>query len=262
MNLSLIALAQRYRGDVCWQAARLCPYPTNGSFRPCALRLRPCIAVLAVVAISMSGCVHNKILSVDSSTGYFSKPGRAPSRLNSEAVTVNVAVDLDAKRALIVVPEKVGIYTFQAGEDFMARAVADIDYFGVVMNTAELMQILRTNNIDSADLRAATERDDERALMSAAAKAYQPFLWLHWEHRRHSRAPRDEYYQLILTDARTLQDYFIVETKYQYTVGHSNTPPVKIINHQQNHYPMLNALIDYIRQHSIEHRQTRATPKD
>lgn len=65
------------------------------------------------------------------------------------------------------------------------------------------------------------------------------FLWVRWDTRKEGST---EYLQLVLTDPLTLDDYFIAETVFDMVWAG--------VNDQNNWYPSLNALIDYIRKNS------------
>ncbi|MEO0510879.1 MAG: hypothetical protein AAF065_13585 [Verrucomicrobiota bacterium] len=60
-------------------------------------------------------------------------------------------------------------------------------------------------------------------------------LWIRWGGRSEGA---NEYMQLIITDPLTLEDIFVAETYIDYIWAG--------VNDQNNFYPLMNALIEYI----------------
>ena len=174
------------------------------------------LAVLASVVVA--GCSTMKVVEVDSTSGYF------PGASKKAVVVKNVKTDLDARKSLILVPNG----------DFTGEMVRKIGYFDEVINFEDLEKIIVQHNLSDT-----VPSVSERIGINKAAKAYKAFLWIHWDTRKDGSK---EYQQLVLTDAVTLDDYFVAETYLDYIwTG---------VNDQNNNYPAMHALIDYIRENS------------
>lgn len=170
-----------------------------------------------ILIILLTGCTTMEVVKPDSKTGLFSVSKVA-------TITKNIPIDLDTKKSLILVPNG----------DFTGNMVKNIGYFDKVINFEELEVI-----IIKEDLTDAVPSIVDRIGINKAAKAYKPFLWLRWDTRKDGSK---KYQQLILTDPITLEDYFITETYLDYVWAG--------VNDQNNNYPMFNAFIKYLQQHS------------
>ena len=179
---------------------------------------------LAVVfVLLMSGCSTLKVIEVDEKTGYF--PG---TKLDAKVVK-SVDVDLDSVNDLVLVPNG----------NFTSNMVKNIGYFDEVITFEDLEKIIIMN-----DLTEEVSSITDRIGINKAAKAYKNFLWIRWDIRNEGTK---EYQQLILTDPITLEDLFIAETYLDYVWAG--------VTDQYNWYPMMNALIDYIKKNSETFRQ-------
>tara|TARA_B100000767_G_C19517627_1_gene431085 strand:- start:89 stop:625 length:537 start_codon:yes stop_codon:yes gene_type:complete len=167
--------------------------------------------------ILLTGCTTMKVVKPDAETGLFSVSKVA-------SITKNIPIDLDTKKSLILVPNG----------DFTGNMIKNIGYFEKVINFEELEVIIIKENLTDA-----VPSVDDRIGINKAAKAYKPFLWLRWHTRQDGSK---KYQQLILTDPITLEDYFITETYLDYAWAG--------VNDQNNNYPMFNAFIKYLQQHS------------
>lgn len=163
------------------------------------------------------GCSNLKVTEVDPATGYL------PSN-KAAAVPLSKPLDLDSKKGLVVV----------SNSEFMAAQLKKIGYFDEVITVEEL-----ETRIVKSDLAAKVPSVRDRIGLNNAAKHFQPFLWLRYDTRRDGNK---EYAQFILSDALTLDEYFVTETLLDYVWSG--------VNDQSNWYPMFNALIDYIRENS------------
>ncbi|MCH9664199.1 MAG: hypothetical protein K0U66_11175 [Gammaproteobacteria bacterium] len=210
------------------------------------------VGVLTVLwlVLPLTGCGHNKILAVDRTSGYFADPHRQARLPDTTAVTLNRKFDIDSNRALIVVADSVNAFVIPSKSDYTRKMIAELRYFDEVISVSELRERLRKSGQTTPGLRQAYAGSSEFVIIQAMAEAYQPFLWLRWAHRRHNKEGGGEAYQLILTDAITLEDYFIAETPYHYTSTGPQDAPRRMTQYRKNQYPMLNALIDYIKEHS------------
>lgn len=174
------------------------------------------------LACLLASCTSMKVIKPDANSGYFGgvKGGSA----KKATTTKNIAIDLDSKKQLILV----------AGEDFTPQMVKNIGYFDTVINFKELEELIIKNNLTDA-----VPDISSRIGLNKAAKAYKPFLWLHWDNRKDGNK---SYLQLVLTDPITLEDYFISETYLDYVWAG--------VNDQNNNYPTFNSLVDYIKANS------------
>lgn len=173
--------------------------------------------VLLIIAALLSGCTSMQVAELDPTTGYF------PTK-NKAAVVTDQPIDLDSRKSLIVV----------GNSEFAYGQIVNIGYFDEVITTKELeTRIVREGLSDKVPTLAG------KIGMHNAAKAYKPFLWLNYDSRG---TGREQYARFILTDAETMEDYFITETHMDHVWSG--------VNDQSNWYPMFNALIDYIRMNS------------
>ena len=166
-----------------------------------------------------TGCTNFKVVETDPSTGFFPGEKRA-------TVTKNLAIDLDSRKELILVPNG----------DFTGNMVKNIGYFDQVINFEDLEKIIIKENLTEL-----VPSVDDRIGLNKAAKAYRPFLWLKWDSRKDGSKT---YQQLVLTDPISLEDYFVAETLLD-TVWAG-------VNDQNNFYPMMNSFIEYLKEHSEE----------
>ncbi len=171
---------------------------------------------------SLSACsTYNKVVQIDKTTGYF------PTN-KSATVVKSIDRNLDAFKGLILVPTG----------GFTRDMVTNIGYFDKVITFEDLEVILVQENL--ADTVPSL---DNKLGVNKAAKAYQQFLWLRWDSRREEN---NRYSQLILTDPISLEDIFIGET-YVDVVWNG-------VSDQANFYPMMNALVDYIKSNSSSYQ--------
>ena len=180
-----------------------------------------CLPVILVVFLVGCGTTAFQVTERDES-GYFPALGEAE-------VIKRIAVDLDKHRELVVIGDS----------DFFDGQLESIGYFKEIMRIPELeVAIVREGLSDRV------QSVQDRIGLNNAAKHYKPFLWLRADTRRDGRK---HYGQLILTDATSLEDIFIVETYYD-TIWTG-------VSDQQNFYPMFNALIDYIDENSATYQK-------
>jgi len=179
-------------------------------------------AFLAVLCMAFVGCTSQKVVEVDPKTGRFPTTATA-------TVTLNKPYELDAHRALVIVPNS----------EFVKGEVVNMHFFTQVMTVEELERAVVQKGLND---KVPTLTD--QIGLNNAAKYYAPFLWLHFKHRG---TGSDQYSQLILTDAATLDDLWIAETHLDYLWAG--------VNDQHNWYPMFNALIDYLQANSSSYRR-------
>jgi len=179
---------------------------------------------LSLIVVLACGCTSMKVVPVDSTTGYF--PARAKA-----TVVSSKSIDLDQHKQLILVPNN----------DFLSGELKNIGYFDEVMTFDDMQKAIIQANLGEQIPSMA-----EMIGINNAAKRYKPFLWFHVKPRGQGT---DQHIQFILTDATTLEDLLVAETTLDYMWSG--------VNDQNNWYPMMNALIDYIRANS----KTYHTPK-
>ena len=169
------------------------------------------------VVLALGACSSMKVAEVDSKSGYF--PGSTKA-----TVLTNKAVDLDSRKALLLIPNG----------DFIKGQMANIKYFGEIITFDDLEKRIVQGNLGD---KVPSVRD--RIGISNAAKYYKSFLWFRIERLGEGTNQRARF---ILTDPLTQEDYFVAETKLDFIwTG---------VNDQNNWYPMFNSLIDYVRQNS------------
>ena len=172
--------------------------------------------------IMLVSCTSMKVAPIDQKTGLF--PGGKIAKVAS-----SIPTNMDEKRSLIVVPT--GTFT--------VSMVENIGFFDEVITVEELEERIIKN-----DLTDEVPAIDSKIGINKAAKAYQYFVWLHWDSRKDGNR---QYSQLKLVDPLTLDEYMVAETHLDYVwTG---------VNDQANWYPMLNALVEYINQNSTTYNR-------
>ena len=172
---------------------------------------------IAIIALMMSACSALKATKLNPETGLFPTSNQA-------FVVTNKPLDIDERKSLILVPD----------HEFDIAQVTNIGYFDKVITTEDLETEIVKNNLSD---KVPSVKD--KIGLNNAAKHYKPFLWFRLDTRG---SGNDEYVQFILTDPLTLEDYFVTETHMDRVwTG---------VNDQNNWYPMYNAFIEYIREHS------------
>jgi hypothetical protein len=177
-----------------------------------------CIFIVLLVA----GCSSFKVVELDPSTGYF--PVSSKAQIVSEK-----PLDLDTRKNLLLVPKS----------DFVKGMIKNIAYFDELVTFDELEK-----QIIAANLTSKIPAITDRIGLSNAAKNYKSFMWLHFDTRGEGRS---KYSQIVLTDPLTMEDYLIAETYLDFRWSG--------VNDQNNWYPMLNSLVDYIKKNSKTYRR-------
>jgi hypothetical protein len=181
------------------------------------------------------GCSTNaEIVKREQNTGYF------PSDVQA-VVSISKDIDLDKHKSLILIPRKKDqtkvdtVYKeWESDEAFLYGMLKNIGYFNKIVDHNELERIIVTNNLGEQ-----VPSIEDRVGLHNATIAYQPFLWLHWGNT--GGHDNDKPIELILTNPVTNEDLFIAQTYWNDWDG---------VNDQNNWYPMINALIDYIDKNS------------
>lgn len=176
--------------------------------------------IFLALAVFLTGCTTLQVVETNSETGYF--PGSKRANIVKE-----VAVDLDSHKGLILVPNG----------DFTKNMIVNINYFDDVINFEDLESIIITNNLTDQ-----VPSINDKIGINKAAKAYKPFMQLRWKNRRDGNRT---YKQLLLINPLTLEEIFVCETLMDHVWAG--------VNDQNNWYPMMNSLIDYIKSNSTVH---------
>lgn len=177
---------------------------------------------LIFAAILTVGCTSLKVVELDPKTGYF------PSKKKATVVT-SVKADIDARKQLALVSNSV----------FMEGMLKNIGYFDEVITLKELeTRIVKANLTDKIPSLAGNIE------ISNAAKLYKDFMWFRFDTRTDGAK---KYAQFILTDPKTLEDLFVTETFLDYVWAG--------VNDQYNWYPMMNAVLEYIRENSKTYKK-------
>jgi hypothetical protein len=174
--------------------------------------------IIGFCCLIMTACSSLKVVDIDPATGYF------PGATKSAKVVESKKIDLDKKKALVLVPN----------DDFSEKMMDNIAYFDEVITFEDLEEIIIKENLGDK-----IPVINSKIGVNNAAKHYKEFLWLRFKTRKEGNK---SYRQLILTNPIDLEDYFITETYLDYAWAG--------VNDQNNWYPMLNALIDYIKENS------------
>lgn len=183
--------------------------------------LKHCLLALSVALLCSCNSTALQVVPIDQSTGYF------PTTVKAHVVK-SVAIDLDSKKALLL-----------AGGGFTAPMVRNIGYFDKVIDLEQLQR-----QIVQQKLSEQIPSVSDPIGISNASKKLGGFLWLHWHNRVDGSK---KYMQLKLTDPTTLDDDFVAETYLDtFWTG---------VDDQHNTYPLINALIDYIKKNSKTFRK-------
>jgi hypothetical protein len=175
------------------------------------------IYFILLVVFSLAACSSMKVAEVDPNTGYFPTTTKA-------SVITQQSVELDSKKSLLLI----------SNGEFVKGQITNIKYFDEIMTFEDLEKRIVQANLSDKVLSI-----QDRIGISNAAKNYKNFLWFHYERKGEGREQRG---QFVLTDAQTMEDYFVTETKLDYLWSG--------VNDQSNWYPMFNSLIDYIKKNS------------
>lgn len=146
--------------------------------------------------------------------------------LEKATIVFSQPMNLSYEKSLIVVPE--------VGNDdtYFKEMISKFNFFHDVIGLDGL-----ENRIIKSNLTNKVPVINDRIGFNNAAKYYKPFLWLHAKMRVDGNK---SYEQFILTDALTMNDYFVEEVLYD--------PYGRGVNDQTVWYPLLNGLSDYLRE--------------
>lgn len=175
---------------------------------------------VALLCLALSACgTQMKVVKKDAETGYF------PTQSKTNVVT-NKRVNLDAKKSLLVTGGK---------DSFLHKMVANVGYFDQIIDVEDLRAEIIKNNLTDQ-----VPSIQDQIGLNKAAKAYKPFLLLKWDKREDD--DDNDFAQLVLEDPLTTEKYFVAESKLDFQWDG--------VNDQKTWYPMMNALIDYIKANS------------
>lgn len=178
---------------------------------------------LSLLLICIAGCYAQAFKATKpSKEGYF------PTQYKAKVVK-NVPIDLDSRKDFLLV----GVTPLE----FHKTQLQNIGYFGKLVSHEELEKIIVQQGLTDK-----VKSVYGQIGISNAARHYRDFLWWHFDSRRDDKGKR--YIQYKLLDARTLDEYFVVETAVQ-----------TFESDIRNNYPMFNALIDYIKANSKTYKK-------
>lgn len=175
------------------------------------------IGSIVIIGLMLSGCSVLKVAKIEPTTGYF--PGGKIAN-----IIKNESINLDSMKSLILV----------TGGEFVKGQVENIGYFGQVIDRQDLER-----EIVKKGLQDLVPSIDGPIGINKAYTHYKPFLWLRYDTRG---SGNQQYAQFILTDPATLNDIFVAEEHLDYVW--------KGVNDQMVWYPLSNAFVKYIREHS------------
>ena len=173
------------------------------------------ILVLASSAF-LSGCgTQMKVAQVDSTTGL----------LKSERGEIEKATVVTEKSTSFAKFNRIAFTT--GGGDFGVNQLKATGLFDQVLNFDEMQKLIVANGLQDQ-----VSSIGEPIGLNRLAKAYKPFLWVNMK-----RITKDggQYFQIIATDPRTLEDLFLAEVKLDLVW--------KGVNDQNARYPLFNAFI-------------------
>lgn len=175
------------------------------------------LIIFLTFCILLFSCTTLKVTKREADTGYF------PTFMKATIIH-SKKTNLDQYNQLALVPE----------DDFSLGMLKEIGYFDTVVNFAGLEQLIIENNLLD---KIGTVSNIPG--INKAAKTYKNFLWVNW---RVELRNNKQYLQLALVDASTMEDLFISET--------TSGTQLPIFNDQENYYPLMNSLLDYISENS------------
>lgn len=165
-----------------------------------------------------AGGTHMKVSALNPKT-------RRLSARYAATVLKSVATDLDGCKSLLLMPDN----------GFVRGQIATIKFFEDILSSEQLEK-----NITDRGLQAPVLSAQDPNTIRQAFDAYEPFLWLRFKTRNEGAAM---YGQFELVDSENLSTLLLVEQLFDYAV--------EGVNDQNSWYPLFNALIDYIEQHSL-----------
>jgi len=184
------------------------------------------VFIFLMMAIS-GACTYFEVAEIDPATGYI--------KANREATIITSKdIELDEFKSLLLISDS----------EFLKEQVQAIDYFDELMTQADLEKDIIRNNLQE---KVPTVRD--QIGLNKAYKNYRKFLSFEYDSRG---TGTEKYSQFKLVNPGTLEDIFVAEIKLDAMVG---------INDQYTCYPLFNALIRYIKNHSKSYRDQMAEKK-
>lgn len=180
------------------------------------MRLANFLTVAFCVALTACG-TQMQVAQVDPKTGL----------LKSEAGEIEKATVVTAKTTSLAKFGRLAYTT--GGGDFGVNQLKATGLFDQVLTFAEMQKLIVANN-----LQERVPSIGEPVGLSRLAQAYKPFLWVNL---KRVTKERDQYFQIVATDPKTLEDLFLAEVKLDLVW--------KGVNDQNSRYPLFNAFIDW-----------------
>jgi hypothetical protein len=190
---------------------------------------RAASVVAMLCGLLATGCgTVGKVVERDVSSGHF-----GGIEIGVKGVTVVKAdkLDLDARKALAVVPGKAAI---------TKSTLEKIGYFSEVIDVEELQK-----RVVQANLNDKVPSITDKIGLSNAGKHYRPFYFVRIESERKTGSARYDA-RLMITDAATLNDVFVASVEAD--------PVWQGVNDQNTWYPLYNSAINWIRANSKTYR--------
>lgn len=176
--------------------------------------------IALIMLASLAGCTSFQVTHLDTATGYFPTTSKAK-------VIESKKVNLDEVKGLLVFE---GSHN-TTGSKFILEMAKNIGYFDKVITTEDL-----ESEIIIANLTDKIPSLDSFIGMSNAAKYYKKFLWLYVQAGTGGTA------QLVLANPLTTEKYLVIEQPLgNIWVGR---------NDQNTWYPLMNGLVEYIKENS------------
>lgn len=183
--------------------------------------------LLVAGALALSGCgTYQTVAAVDTSTGLLPTTVQA-------TVIKSEKMDLDTRKELLVFP---------GDSDFVINQIKEIGYFDTVLDKEALEAA-----IIKADLVSEVPTVEGLLGLNNASKKYKPFLFIDFESRTQGT---NQYLQLVLTDAVTMEEVFRSERYLDYVW--------EGVNDRNAYYPLFNSLIVYIKENSATYKTPAA----
>lgn len=185
--------------------------------------------LLIACTIALSSCgTYQQVAPIDASTGLL------PTTVQATVIT-SKKIDIDSRKELLV---------FVGDNDFVIGQVEAIGYFDAVFDKEALEAA-----IIKADLVDEVPTVEGLIGLNNASKKYKPFLFLDFAGRSEGG---NDYLQMVLTDAVTMEEVFRAERYLDYVW--------EGVNDRNAYYPLFNALIEYIKGNSATYKTPTSAP--
>ena len=181
------------------------------------------LALAAVATLVLSACgTQMKVAEVDQKTGL----------IKSERGEVKQATVVTAKA--IPLSAFSGTAFISNGGEFASKQLKATQLFKDVLTYDDMQKVVVTNNL--SDKVASL---NEPIGLSRLAKAYKPFLWVHF---KQTSKEGKTFLQMIGTNPENLEDVFVAEIHLDFVWAG--------VNDQNSRYPLYNAFSEWARKNS------------